>query len=219
MKCSQVFPNLGSFGPNYSALTANVELIDGPRGKAGQFNESSRMGVFSMGPLHGNRAVSYALWLRSDSEENQILVNTGTIWGNELKKFFNLHLNNGVPEVMVSENQCLVAEGAGLNDGQWHHVAAVMPKDGCQLSEVLIYVDGKRVKTRVEGSDLPLHFNQAVRLGFGGLNYSNKAFDALDAKPFVGEMDEISIWTRPLGRAEILALQERAGADRQGGQD
>ena len=94
-----------------------------------------------------------------------------------------------------------------------------MPKDGCQLSEVLIYVDGKRVKTRVEGSDLSLHFNQAVRLGFGGLNYSNKAFDALDAKPFVGEMDEISIWTRPLGRAEILALQERAGADRQGGQD
>jgi hypothetical protein len=213
VKCAQIFPNHGSFGPHYSALTANVELIDGPHGNAGLFNESSRMGVFAMGPLHGGHAISYALWLRTDSAENQILVNTGTIWGNELKKFFNLHLNNGVPEVLVSEHQRLVAEGAGLNDGQWHHVAAIMPKDGCSLSDVLIYVDGKPAKTRLEGVDLNLHFNQAVRLGLGGLNYSSKAFDALDAKSFTGEMDEISIWARPLASGEVLDVWGSADSD------
>ncbi len=216
--CKELIPNRGAFGKHYSALTANVELVDGLRGKAGRFGPDSRMGVFAMGPLHGNRAVSYALWIRTTSTGNEILINTATIWGHELKKFFNLHLDDGAPAVVVSDSQRLVGE-ARLNDGRWHHVAAVMPKDGCRLSEVMIYVDGKRVKPLIEGSDLPLRFNQAVRLGFGGLNYSNKAFDALDAKPFVGEMDEISIWTRPLDRAEILALQENADTDRQGGQD
>ncbi len=206
VKCSQIFPNLGSFGPHYSALTAGVKPMEGVRGKAGLFSEESRMGVFAMGPHHGGHAVSYALWVQSASPENQILINSGTIWGQELKNFFNLHLNDGIPEVMVSKDQWLAAEGVKLNDGEWHHIAAVMPKDSCLLSEVLIFVDGKPVKTQLNGNDLNLHFNQAVRLGFGGLNYSSKGFDALPAKPFIGAMDEISIWTRPLESDEVLEL-------------
>ncbi|MDF7823909.1 LamG domain-containing protein [Pontiellaceae bacterium B12227] len=206
VKCTSLFPNLGSFGKHYSALTANVELMNGPHGKAGQFNQNSRMGVFAMGPHHSGHAVSYALWVQSTSSENQLLINSGTIWGQELKNFFNLHLNDGVPEVMVSKSQWLAAEGIRLNDGEWHHLAAVMPKDSCLLSEVQIFVDGKPVKTRLNGNDLNLHFNQAVRLGFGGLNYTSKTFNALPVQPFVGSMDEISIWARSLESDEVLEL-------------
>jgi hypothetical protein len=198
VKCTRIFPNYGTFGKHYSALTANVKLVDSPRGKAGQFTAASRMGVFAMGPLHGDHAVSYSLWVKTTSTERQLLINTGSIWQKDLKGFFNLNLNNGLPEVMVSKNQWLTAKGAKLNDGRWHHITASMPADGCLLSEVKIHVDGKPVKTRLAGQDLNLHFNQAVRLGFGGLNYSNRGFDELPVKPFVGELDEISIWTRPL---------------------
>ncbi len=208
VKCTRIFPNLGTFGKHYSALTANVDLVDGVRGKAGRFDENSRMGVFAMGPLHGEHAVSYALWIKTTAPENRILINTGSIWSKELKGFFNLHLNDGVPEVMVSAAQRLVAGGMKLNDGKWHHIAVSMPRNGCLLSEVQVYVDGKAAITKVEGGDFVLHFNQAVRLGFGGLNYSNKAFDALPVKPYVGEMDEIYIWTRPLGAAEVKASAE-----------
>jgi hypothetical protein len=206
VECTRVFPNVGTFGPHYSALTANVRRVDGPRGKAGQFDGTSRMGVFAMGPLHGGHAVSYALWVKTTSPENQLLINTGSIWGKELRGFFNLHLNNGVPEVMVSESQWLTAEGIRLNDGQWHRLVATMPADGCLLSAVQIHVDGKPVKTRICGTDHALHFNQAVRLGFGGLNYSRDAFDALPVKPFVGAMDDISIWTRGLSADEAAAF-------------
>jgi hypothetical protein len=205
--CTRVFPNLGTFGPHYSALTANVKLVDGPSGNAGLFDENSRMGVFAMGPHHGGHAVSYALWIKTSSPENQLLINSGSIWSKALQGFLNLNLNDGIPEVMVSPQQRLTAETARLNDGQWHHLAAVMPNDGCLLSEVRLYVDGKAAKTRLAGADRKLRFNQAVRLGFGGLNYSNKGFDALPVESFVGAMDEISIWTRPLDAAEIQALE------------
>jgi hypothetical protein len=109
VKCARIFPNLGTFGPHYSALTANVKPIDGVNGKAGQFGKDSRMGVYAMGPLHGGHAVSYALWVKTSSPENQILINTGSIWSNELKNFFNLHLNTGAPELLISKNPRLVA--------------------------------------------------------------------------------------------------------------
>jgi hypothetical protein len=203
VKCDFLLPNRGAFGPHYSALTANMELVDGPHGRAGRFDAASRMGVFAMGPHHGGHALTYALWMRTTSSENQLLINSCSIWSKALKGFFNLNLDDGVPAVMVSDSRRLMAGDEKLNDGQWHHLAVVMPRDGCLLSDVLVYVDGRPVKTRCEGPDLPLHFDQAVRLGFGGLNYSAKAFDALPVKPFVGDMDEISIWTRCLDAGEI----------------
>ncbi|QHI70954.1 hypothetical protein GT409_13120 [Tichowtungia aerotolerans] len=203
--CKDIFPNLGTFGEHYSALTANVELTDGPQGKAGQFSADSRMGVFAMGPLHSGHTVSYALWMKTQSPENQILINTGSIWSKALKNFLNLHLNDGVPEAVISDSQRLAAVGAKLNDGKWHQIAVSMPHDGCLLSEVEIFVDGKKSETRLNGSDRKLHFNQAVRVGIGGLNYSHKGFDQLPVKPFVGAMDEVSIWTRPLTAADVKA--------------
>ncbi len=206
VRCTSLFPNLGTFGPHYNALTANVGLVDGVHGKAGQFSEESRMGVFAIGPIQGGHALSYALWLKTTSAKNQLLVNSASCWNPVLKGFLNLNLNDGVPEVMIAPAQRLVVDGVRLNDGAWHHIAASMPHDGCKLSEVGIYVDGKRVKTRLTGSDRPLHFNQSARLGFGGLNYSSKAFDALPVRPFEGALDEISIWTRSLSEHEVSAL-------------
>jgi hypothetical protein len=73
-----------------------------------------------------------------------------------------------------------------------------MPSDGCLLSEVQIYVDGGEVETRLTGADKKLFFNQAVRLGIGGLNYSSKAFNSMKVDPYVGAMDELIIWARGL---------------------
>lgn len=196
--CQELLLNRGVFGNNYNALTANVELTDGVNGLAGKFGKDSRMGVFGMGPLHGNRTVSYALWIKTDSSKRQILINTGSIWGRQINEFFNLHLNDGVPEVMISNKQWISAEGTQLNDGKWHHIAVSMPSDGCLLSEVEVHVDGIKRETRVTGPDTPLFFNQAVRLGIGGLNFSRAAFDSLPVEPFVGEMDDVIIWTRSI---------------------
>ncbi|MBK1875862.1 LamG domain-containing protein [Pelagicoccus mobilis] len=206
VRCSELIPNRGGFGSHYNAVAGNVALVDGARGLGGEFSKRSRMGVFGMGPLHGEYAASYALWIKTSSSGDMMLINTGSIWGTNLDQFFNLHLADGVPAVVVSDRQRLLGDGYKLNDGEWHHIAAVMPENGCRLSEVQLYVDGDLAKTRVVGGDLSLKFKQSVRLGFGGLNYSSSAFDNLGGSAFNGTMDEISIWTRPISREEVRSL-------------
>lgn len=208
IKCTNVWANQGTFSSHYSALTANVEQVKGLHGKAGLFTKKSRMGIFTMGLLQGDRAVSYALWVKTVSSENQLLINSSSTWSNKLKGFFNLNLKNGIPEVMISVNQKIVADTNPINDGKWHHLAASLPKDGCKLSEVEIYVDGKLVNSTLSGSDTQLHFNNSVRMGFGGLNYSSRAFDKLNLTAFVGAMDELSVWTRPLTAREVSQMAQ-----------
>ena len=109
---------------------------------------------------------------------------------------------------MISKTQRLSAAVKKLNDGKWHHIAASMPEDGCKLSEVQIYVDGKPEKTKIAGADRNLHFNQSVRMSFGGMGFSHKNFDALRLKPFTGAMDDVSVWARTLQANEVVKLAQ-----------
>ncbi len=84
-----------------------------------------------------------------------------------------------------------------------------MPHDNCRLSDVRIFVDGKEVKTRLSGSDRPVYLHQAIQISFGSLANSLSCYNALDVHPFEGEMDEISIWARPLDDKETSALAEQ----------
>ena len=71
--CDRSFANLGSYGRNYDAQNGNIALADGPRGKAGVFNPNSQMAIYGARPhAHGNM-VSYALWLKTASEEDMVL--------------------------------------------------------------------------------------------------------------------------------------------------
>lgn len=205
--CDQAVSNRGAFGPQYDAQGAALTWVPGPRGKAAEFTTQSRMAVFAMGPHHSSYPISCALWVRTDQTGSRVLINSGAIWRRGgLRGFFNLNLVDGVPEVRISDTQSLLADGARLNDGKWHHLAAVMPEGGCRLSNVRIYVDGKAMPTRVRGADAPIHFEQSVRLSFGGYGFSRADFDRLPAQAFAGAMDEISFWARPLTPAEVAEL-------------
>ncbi len=82
-----------------------------------------------------------------------------------------------------------------------------MPKESCRLSEVLIYVNGKKAVTRIKkGSDITLNFTKSMRLSIGGLGYTNKAFNKLNVKAFKGLIDEVCIWTRSISAEEISRL-------------
>jgi hypothetical protein len=107
---------------------------------------------------------------------------------------------------MTSKDRSIRATGVEINDNKWHHIAASMPEDGCKLSEVRIYVDGQRVESTLTGTDCKLRFNQAVRMSIGGGGYSNKSFDRVPVKPFIGELDEIMVWVRPLMDKEVITL-------------
>ncbi len=210
--CDRSFANLGAYGHNYDAQNGNIALAEGPRGKAGVFIPNSQMAIYGAGPhAHGNM-VSYALWLKTTSEEDMVLINTGRgTMG--LGGLMNLHLNNGEPELLIADKQRLIAKDQKLNDGKWHHIAVSMPKKDCLLSEVQFYVDGQPVESEVVGQDKPVIVSLANRLSFGGLGHGNgKApFSKLihvehGIKPFEGSLDEVSVWARGLTESEVSEL-------------
>jgi hypothetical protein len=210
VRCDRSFPNRGAFGQNYDAQYANIELVDGPRGKAGVFRPNSQMAVYGAGPHgHGNN-VSYALWMKTTSEEDMVLINTGRAG---LKGLMNLHLNDGEPELLLAANARLIAKGQKLNDGKWHHVAVSMPKKDCLLSEVQFYVDCQAVESKVVGRDNRGNVSLANKVTIGGLGHGNgkTAFSKLlhvehGIKPFDGSLDEISVWSRALTAEEVAEL-------------
>ena len=208
--CDRSFPNRGAFGRNYDAQNGNIELAEGPRGKAGVFNPKSQMAVYAAGPHSYGNVVSYALWMKTTSKEDMILINTSRAGRRGL---MNLHLNDGAPVLLIAYDTRLATKGQKLNDGKWHHIAVSMPRKDCKLSEVQFYVDGQAVESNVVGQDKRISVNMANKVTISGLGHGNGKtpfsqliHGKLGIKPFVGLLDEVSVWARALTDAEVAEL-------------
>ena len=80
-------------------------------------------------------------------------------------------------------------------DDRWHHIAASWGP-----SAVDLYVDGRRVGRVDDFGSLKPGVMQGEYVRFGKPS-SDLASEG--KQPFIGWVDEIAIWNRPLGRAEI----------------
>ncbi len=210
VRCDRSFANRGVFGQNYDAQYGDIDFTDGPHGLAGAFNPKSQMAVYGAGPHHYGDIISYALWMKTTSEEDMVLINTGRAG---LRGLMNLNLNDGKPELLMAGDARLIAKGQKLNDGKWHHVALSMPKKDCRLSAVQFYVDGQPVESHVVGQDKPISISMVNKLSFGGLGHGNGRTPfsklihvELGIKPFEGSLDEISVWSRPFTATEVAEL-------------
>jgi hypothetical protein len=209
--CDRSFPNRGAFGRNYDAQNGNIALTKGPRGKAGVFNPKSQMAVYGAGPHSYGNVVSYALWVKTTSEDDMVLINTGR--GRLQRGLMNLNLRDAKPELLMADDMRLFARSQKLNDGKWHHIAASMPRKDCKLSEVQFYVDGQPVESEVIGKDNPINVNMVNKISVGGGGHENgrssygKFMEAnFGVKPFEGALDEVSVWARGLKATEVAEM-------------
>lgn len=210
--CDRSFRNQGAFGRNYDAQNGNIELAaDGPRGKAGVFKPDSQMAVYGAGPYSYGNTVSYALWMKTTSDEDMMLINTGR--GGLKRGLMNLNLNDAKPELLMADDVRLIAKSQKLNDGKWHHIAVSMPRKDCKLSEVQFYVDGQPVESEVLGKDNPINVSMVNKVSVGGPGHENGRspfaefmHGKLGIKPFEGSLDEVSVWARALTATEVAEL-------------
>ena len=81
ISCSESMINAGSFGMDYDAQVANIELVtEGVFGSAGVFNTNSRAAIHGMGPHSGRLPISYALWFKTTTYGPRILLAYKTYW-------------------------------------------------------------------------------------------------------------------------------------------
>ena len=193
--CNKTLVNSGSFGPQYDALHNNVEIVPGINGNAGRFTEDSRMAVFAMGPLQAKHAIAFELSFKTQSKDNQILINTAPIWGNKPEGFLNLYLDDGIGTVAISDTKMFTIKSKKLNDGQWHRIKVSMPSNNSNLSHIITEVDGKKMDKTLIAGDAEIKFKGSMRFTVGGRGYSGKAMKKISAKNFVGLIDDVSLWS------------------------
>jgi len=205
--CKESLPNVGAFGQSYDAQVANLMLVnDGQHGKAGNFSEYSHVGVFGMGPHAGGNIVSYSLWFKTTTR-NTILLSYKGRWNHNT--FADLVIGpKGQIQFLYSPFSKLSGYTKGLNDNHWHHVIINMPSKNCLLSEITMFVNGSREYYKVIGNDNVIHFPDAGFVSLGGYGHSQRPEIKRMKNPFLGLLDEVSVWGRTLSWREIQKIME-----------
>ncbi len=207
--CKESMFNQGVFGAQLDAQLSNITLVEGrdERGLAGLFSDESRFGVYGSGPFSGGEIISLGVWIRTiEVSRSMVLVHHANSWGGAVSNtslidHFTLTLDHGVPVVNVQPTVKLrPLDVMNIANGQWHHIGISMPRKSCMVSELEIYVDGRRLTRTKVNIDRHIFYTTSGRSSLGGFGYSNLGFeDAFPGVgPFIGVMDDFVMFARPL---------------------
>jgi hypothetical protein len=186
----------------YDAQIANVKLeTDSTSRTYGLLTKRSRIAIFADSPHSGGNAVSYSLSFETKGKSEMILVHYGGTSSKSGKDIFTLTLNNGIPILYRSRaSRFKPVFQYHLNDGKWHHVAVSMSENSCKLSDVIMYIDGKRADTTATSDDDYLFFMNSGRISIGGFGYTSERYESEfpHLSPFFGKIDEFQMWGRSI---------------------
>jgi M6 family metalloprotease-like protein len=142
--------------------------------------------------IGGANSRTVTAWVNTESVRGDILS-----WGKEeAGRGWLFHVNKyGVIKVSVSGGY--IQGSTYVADGEWHHVAAVLPEGASDVSEVEIYVDG----------DIEVDTTYSSRLIDTANYYKVKIGIYADTgRYFDGLIDDVRIYDRALGQGEIEVL-------------
>lgn len=181
---------------NIEFRTSNNQLND----RSGAiFDDRSRFAIGSMGPMAAGEIISCSLYFKTTTSDESILIFYGDKWGVTVSKnLFLLTLKEGNPRLYIQTDRHLTPQAdMVLNDGNWHHIIISMSSNSCLLSEVLMYVDGEQLSTKIEGEDDHIFYTTSGHLSLGGWGYSSDEFgttEFVSMSNFEGEMDDFELW-------------------------
>jgi hypothetical protein len=206
----------------YDAQIVALNFAQGITGKTAMvFKERSRFAIASYGPLGQGEPISLSLFFKTSNTGEMILVAYGSqytpffeidLYGNNgevdqlQKDLLLLTIKDGLPILYTSNEKYVIPEGIQrLNDDVWHHIAITMPKKSCLLSEVNMYIDGRKKTTSVHGNDQHIFFYTTGSLSLGGWGYSHEAHEALfsNVTHYEGTMDDFRLWSRKINRRDL----------------
>jgi hypothetical protein len=190
-----------SSGNGASAALVNVGAIPGRSGQAGHFDGvSSYAVVANSAQLQLTGDLTLSAWIRTTDARYQAILST---YDPDRSEYNYLLRTNpaGTLSLLAGGNNVVggyrldAVDQRSVNDGAWHHVAAVL-KLG---SGVTFYVDGAQSSTvnvnlQVGVRPDPLTIGMALWKPYGG-NFS-------------GDIDQVRIYRRALTPAEVQALAQ-----------
>lgn len=173
---------LGGAGPRPPAFTGFE-----PENRAPQCNGSDAFVGGPRGLLDNVSQFTLAGWIRPTGPQGG---RTGLFGQNDAIEFG--FIDAGTLQLWTPVNAINVAYPFAVN--QWHHVVALG-----DANRVAIYLDG--VLAVASTGDVGVYPGSGYPFNAGG----GGVFDAA-GNPFLGQLDEVAVWTRALSDAEIQSL-------------
>lgn len=142
--------------------------------------------------IGGARTRTVAAWVKTNT--------TGDIlsWGNEEAGKRWLFYVNQDGLVRISVYGGYIKGSSDVADGEWHHVAAVLPVGALDVSEIELYVDGE-IETGTTYSSQAINTASYYKVKIGNLTGGTLRW-------FDGLIDDVRIYSRALGGDEIETL-------------
>ena len=178
-----------------------VETAPGVSGQAGQFDGKGYLLVSDRSMLRFPNT-TLAAWIRPDRIKGR--------WGVVAKR----RTGSAAAFVLAIRNGAVCFEGTATSGGWtynhqspavlkegWHHVAAICEEG----KRVRLFYDGKMVAEK-STTDPLVDNSQPLTIGYEA--WGGPECSAKESGNFVGLIDEVKIWSRPLSEEEILAEYE-----------
>lgn len=171
----------GKFGGAYS-----------PDGATGEIVMTGYKGI------GGTQERTTVVWYRTDTQGDQRLVSWGA---NAEAKKYHVRVHEGLNTLRVeTQGGQLFANEPDITDGQWHHLAVVLPPGSTMAHDHILYVDGVEITSR-GGNDVGVDTDTAtndVEIGYDRfIGHGN---------PATGEIDEVALFSVALTHDEIASI-------------
>ena len=150
----------------------------------------------------GTTARTICFWMKTTTNRVEIMFSYGE---NAAGKLWEMHvrpdIDNHLMVFVVGGN---IQGTAVLNDGIWHHVAAVLPSGATDVNEIILYVDGEIDVISSSGVETL----QTTQVDF---HIGKPIFPANNN--FTGEMDDVRTYDRELSATEIKEIYQLGTLD------
>ncbi|MBI2184787.1 MAG: hypothetical protein HYU39_07510 [Thaumarchaeota archaeon] len=185
---------------NSGVLVNGPVWVEGKQGRALSFDGVDDSADFGdkAGFRFGGGSFSLSAWVKTSSASNQGIIDKKFGFGAGVAGYSLFVNTNGNLRYQISDGASQNDNNAGVvRDGNWHHVAMVR---NASSSRVNLYVDGVQVLSdSTTVGNLDNAQSLYVGYGAGGGNF------------FPGSIDDVKVFSRALGAAEVLAEYRSQG--------
>ena len=155
-----------------------------------------------LAPISEGEQRTVAAWINTSESGTAAIFGYGQ--DNRANGEFNLQLNNGNLQLHIDNGFTAAANNPAINDGQWHHVAVVLPGNHANdLGDVLFYVDGQEF---VANTANPAREIRTFAGSQSNLHVGANAENLNSGQQFNGLLDDVALWGSPLSSSKLRAL-------------
>jgi hypothetical protein len=147
--------------------------------------------------IGGTQERTTVVWYRTDVSGDQRLVSYGA---NANAAKYHVRVHDGTTLRVETQDGQLFANEPDITDGEWHHLAVVLPPGSTMCHDHLLYVDGVHI-TNTGGTDVGVDTDVTqhdVEIGY------DKFIG--HGSPASGEIDEVALFSVALSENDINAI-------------